>query len=504
MRNILKKIAVRIIPIGIMAFLIVSAIAYQRGVYDITFIERPDNDTTTSQDRVEDTSPIDTGTPSSPKDTSSADTNQDETAPPPLTDTKSQTIANFLASLDKTSALISDGYLITDAKYDASTKLTLQSPSITPNPIFSIRAKTILVSERIYDELDSSYTTVMNASEVARPHIEAYMDYILVDNGRTVDVLAKDGTILYKSFDIDKYMPAYTRDKNDHALFKTEEPSQSKSGAKIIKYYFLDETGKLIESDYIDEADNRGLYANYPTYYGKTDNNYYAYYKNGYFGYGNQNKYMSTSYRYKQAYNFSEGFACTIDDNGVVKFIQKWFYAQITNTKIYINSSRRRVYANYKAPDTKGIESIGFFYFDHGLVRVRNQEYDAYHYETMNKIDVTIDEDYIIKSDGKRFPTPPDYTIKGYSDGVILLEKDGYYGFMDYTGKWIADPIYTSASPFNEGLAVVELDGVYGMIDTNGEFVIPLAFDYVGSATGGIVTAYDEGCGWQIFNKMQK
>ena len=86
----------------------------------------------------------------------------------------------------------------------------------------------------------------------------------------------------------------------------------------------------------------------------------------------------------------------------------------------------------------------------------------------------------------------------------VMLEKHGQYGFMDYTGKWIADPVFTYAEPFNEGLAMVEKDGVAGMIDTDGRFVIPMVFDYVSSVSGGIIAAYDETCGWVLFNKMQR
>ncbi len=502
MKSLLKKIAIRIIPIGVMAFLIVAAIAYQRGVYDITFIERPTKDTTTAP-QVSDTTPIDTAPPVNIGDTTDS-TAPDTTVDEPIEiDPQTAMIEEFLGTLDSTDTLLARGFVITDAEYRSASELTLLTADSALRDSFTLRKKTVYEPVRIPDEYDSSYTTVLNPVSVDRPHVEVYMDYLLVDNGRTVDVLAKDGSVLYRSLDIDKYMPAYTRDKSDAALFKTEEPSQSRYGVTITRYYKFDETGKLIESDYNDDADNRGLYANYPTYFGKTDNKYYRYYSNGYFGYGNERGYMNTSYRYKKAYNFSEGYAATVDDAGVLKFVQNWFYPQISNTRIYINSSRRRVYADYMAPDTNGIESLGFYYFDHGLVRIRNREYDAYHFETLNKVDVTIDEEFIIRTDGSRFPVPTDYTVVAYSNGIMLLEKDGYYGFMDYTGKWIAHPIYTDAMPFNEGLAVVELDGVCGMIDTSGEFVIPLAFDYISGVSGGIISAYEESIGWQLFNKVQ-
>jgi len=500
--KILRNIAVRIIPVGIMTFLIVAAIAYQRGVYDITFIERPSTDTAAVSDTV-DTEPADTIAPEI-TETAPPETMQppEDTTPPEVTeDPAKEAIEAFLSSLNTTADMKSRGYAITDTEYDTSSYLTRLETSYSIANKFSLRNKIIEVPERIMDEQFGNYTTVMNTVSVSRPLVEVYMDYLLVDNGGTVDVLSKDGSVLFRSFDADTYVPAYTRDRNDAALFKTEEPSQSKYNTTITKYYALDDFGRLIESDYNDAADNRGLYINYPTYFGKSDNNYSVIYKDGTFGFGTSG--TITTRRFTQAYNFSDGLAAVVDDEGELSYVQKWFYATITCGKHdYLNESRRRSYADYLLPDTKGIESVGFYYFDHGLVRIRKQEYDAWRWEHGSK-EVNYDRDIVIRTDGTEFPIPQDYTVVSYSNGVFMLEKHGQYGFMDYTGKWIADPVYTYAEPFNEGLAMVEKDGVAGMIDTDGRFVIPMIFDYVSSVSGGIVAAYDETCGWVLFNKMQ-
>ena len=92
-----------------------------------------------------------------------------------------------------------------------------------------------------------------------------------------------------------------------------------------------------------------------------------------------------------------------------------------------------------------------------------------------------------------------------YSDGMILLEKDGLFGFMDYTGEWIAEPIYSYAEAFCEGLAVLKTkDGRYGMIDTAGNIVLPFAYSHVSSCSDGLVVCYSETNGWEIMRKMTK
>jgi len=104
----------------------------------------------------------------------------------------------------------------------------------------------------------------------------------------------------------------------------------------------------------------------------------------------------------------------------------------------------------------------------------------------------------------KTFYKNAGYSIVAYSDGVVLLEKKGRYGFLETaTGQWIADPQYTYAEPFCEGLAVIGYaDGKRCMIDTEGNVVLPMVYDHISQCSNGTVVAYAEGQGWSIYNKM--
>ena len=96
-------------------------------------------------------------------------------------------------------------------------------------------------------------------------------------------------------------------------------------------------------------------------------------------------------------------------------------------------------------------------------------------------------------SDGSLMKLPADYTVRAYSDSVILLEKGGKYGYMSSRGRWITDPSFTAARPFYEGLAVAaDADGKYGMIDTSGNIVLPFVFDYVSNCSDGVIIALSE------------
>ena len=70
--KIFKKIAVRAIPTALLAFLIFAAIAYQRGLYDFTFIERttgPEQNPDTLPDNSTDMPIVDDMTASDTTDT---------------------------------------------------------------------------------------------------------------------------------------------------------------------------------------------------------------------------------------------------------------------------------------------------------------------------------------------------------------------------------------------------------------------------------------------------
>ncbi len=518
--KIFKKIAVRIIPIGLMTFLLVAAIAYQRGVYDFTFIDRPDSENTSE---VENETSIESDSqPTSEPQTSSS------TEPTPIetsikesdTPVQNDAVTDFLNSLTSTDTAISNGLNVTDAQYAKNMKLTLQTPSASIKNEFSLSKKKITKYTRIPNEQYGGYTTESSEVYTDRPTVEVYMDYIIVDNGSTTALLDNKGNILYGDFDTDYYEPAYTRDSNDIPQFKVTVQPTTKYGKATTKYFLIDENGELVQSTYNDAAENRGLYFNYPSYYGKSDSNYISAYRDGSFGYSRDKAGIVSGYKYTNAFNFSEGLAATTKTDDVLgvdilSYVDTRFTNKITGSSSnwnhgpYYNLSGRRVSSVYRLPDSRGVESLGFIYFDHGLVRLRRQEYDYYHtFDSLaydyhgHYILCCTDEDLVMKIDGTLYDIPGGYTVKAYSDGVFLLEKDGLYGFMDYNGKWIAQPIYDHAEGFNEGLGIVGIDGKYGMIDTEGNFVIPMIFDYMQTCSGGIIAAWDTANGWHMINKV--
>ncbi len=433
-------------------------------------------------------------------------------------------------------ALSAEGFLRSDESYSADTSVLALAGKFDFFP--KEYAKTY---ETVYDlsyrrptemsEPESVYTP----RQVLRPAILPYMGFLLMDDGAETRLYTGDGLYLF-TYPSAEYTRAFTRDNTGAALFykdvemelpvetETVETAAAETETVVVRmYYAVTDTG-FAPVEYDDAIDGRGVYFDYPAYYGIADNDRRRLVKkittveekldgtevttdSMLWAFGNANGRQLTNYSFTGAFDYSEGLAAVLNEKGQHLFLTEWGYYAFNPLKNY-NYYNRFVTEYFLPPMTAGEESIGFYYYDHGLVRVRRQVVDWYslHYMEEEDLRVTIDEDILIDKTGKEFPIPEEYDIISYSDGMILLEKDGKYGFMDYTGAWIAQPIYDFARPYFEGLAVVGFsDGTRLMLDTAGDIVIPAGvYDHISDASGGVITAFSYKTGWVLLHKMAK
>lgn len=209
---------------------------------------------------------------------------------------------------------------------------------------------------------------------------------------------------------------------------------------------------------------------------------------------------------YARAYAFSEGYACIVDDYGVLKVINK--YGKITarlRHEYRTDAANGYTYMvrTYYQPIYNDIYSLGYYYFDHSLMRVRVIEHELIEGNVVNH--VTADYDILIDPWGNEFDIPSGYKLVSYSDGVILLERDGRYGYYHIDGHWIAQPIYTYAMPFVEGLGILGTsDGDMGAVDTSGNIVIPFEYEYISTPSSGVISCFSTADGWTILAKTEK
>lgn len=378
-----------------------------------------------------------------------------------------------------------------------------------------------------------------------RNTLQLYMGYIIYNNGEYKYALGANGIVSVAG--IGRLDPAYLRDSDGHPLWISRDDG---------KYYYLNDNSEYMTEVIIDTNYAPPLRYDSPVGYGNpkgrlhryyaitqearkfdaagndvtetvdvmlseaqkagkdiTDANVYAklgvpsYTIKGVdcirWGYLNDNNYVSIQAKYKFATEFDDsGYALVADEKGAVSIINSNGKTVITrNSKVLYPEERnkRPVWEDYYLPETFGLESSGMFGFDHGYIRMRYMQYD-YKKET----EVVQDYNVLVREDGTWFDIPSGYSLEGYSDGVLLLAKDGRYGMLNISGKWIIQPAYTYATPFVSGLAVIgNSSGKYAMIDTSGNLVLSFEYDYISLPSSGVIVAHRAG-GWQIFNIMSK
>lgn len=358
--------------------------------------------------------------------------------------------------------------------------------------------------------------------------VQPYMGMILVCYENGEEIYTAEGEYLATSLSGDP-KPAYTRDKRGNPLFSRSETERVervdedgktvRENVTVTKYYTLSKEG-FAPADYDDAADNRGLYFDYPEYWGVADDSHARFVKDVTtvtehldgteteetslrYAFGYSSYAARTTYRYWGAWDFHEGLAAVLDENRRLYYVNTGFYKAFT-TESNFYYYERFMLGYLLPPLTTGIESLGFYYYDHGLVRARRQYVDWYGLTYLDKLRVSLDEDFLMDTKGNEFELPEGCDVVAYSDGVILLECGGKYGYMDYTGGWIAQPVYDFAEPFIEGLAVCGFsDGTRLMLDTAGNAVIPAGtYNHISNASSGLIAAWNPSAGWTLLWKV--
>ncbi len=208
---------------------------------------------------------------------------------------------------------------------------------------------------------------------------------------------------------------------------------------------------------------------------------------------------LSNFYRYYRLYNFKDGLCAAVDRDGRMSFRDIYARPIVSRTGEYYGQSNRKFLTGYAEPLLRGVDSIGSLYFDEGYVMVRQIDIDHKYKNTISG-----DFQYLVDDKGERFPMPSGYDLLAYADGVMLLGRDGYYGYYSTEGKWIAQPIFTYARPFAEGLGVLGFSGSKkGIIDREGNLIVPFKYDHISNVSCGTFAVYD-GEGWKLIAKLEK
>ena len=472
---------------------VLAAILYEKGFFDFTFIDRPVKENPAEQSETEEEE-----TDAPPTETSPDETSEEppETLPSlDNTDNIKKTYKEVVNAIPTVNDLRINGYRRSNEIFDGGRMALarLETPGITYN--YSNSTETLVIPEK-RPNFVGGYTTYLVTAEVSKPAIKLYMGLIMYDDAVNGHILLNsDFQGIYRRFDAEVYKPAYFRDGSDpvfHAL-----------GA----YYYIGLGGDkpvFVDISTPDDIDFRPRW-DVPQYYFPSGKNVHPYYDNNLKLWGYRNELYETTIepQFFAAYEFNDnGLAAVVTQANKLVFINENGEVRIEKSGKVFYRNQRNAILSYFPPDTYGMESFGMFYFNHGLVRVRFHVHDDKEGESY----VLDDYDILINAAGQEYTDiPVGFKISSYSDGIILLEKNGLYGYYDLHQKWVAQPKYTYATPFVEGVAVVGYeDGKKALIDTNGNVLLDLVFDYISMPSDGVIAAFESNNGWTVYHKMSR
>ena len=513
--NAVKK-CIKLLPVLALAAAAVLFFLYALGYYDFTFIERPENSGAQ-------TNPAETSEPA--ETTEPPVTEPAATTPPvtdsPVTEPEPQIDPSSFPNVNDAGA---EGYYLTSQPYTSDMIIAELRLKLENTSDFTYRTRSWEKPVYQYEYENGEAELAWAPTEENIPALEAYMGYIFADSGEVIFIYDSYGRYI-GDFDPNYYAFAYKRDRSGNPLFcrpytytVSDKEGYLTGTFKSFNYYYLSPNGGIYNSGYNNAAENRGVMADYPAYYGTSSS-----------GLGRKcvyNEVVQTTLKgklksfirtrwnitwngepindtiYYAAFPYSEGYACVTDEEGTMYFVDQNGNKTFETKKDYWSTGDRRVVERLLLPLDE-TTALGCYYYEHGLVMARRQIYDYYQLEDYDIMFVMSDKYVMLYTDGTDFPIPAEYNVESYSNGVMLLEKNGKYGYMDYTGAWLNTPDYEDAKPFMEGLAACMKNGRWGMIDTAGNTVIPFMYDYIQSASSGIIVCHSEN-GWNTYMKMMK
>ena len=380
---------------------------------------------------------------------------------------------------------------------------TLAKSGIVLPDEFSVGTETVKTAVKYTKSTSAAIFVKYENTEVDIKAVELYMGYIIINSADGSSTLYNsDGQKLVL---LEDKTPANKRTYDGTPVFTDTENKN---------YIFNTETGAFEEI-----AETKvvyGLEYDYPAYSYKTSEGIHIYpsyvsSKKVYTYLDGEDEKQEIKTNYSKAYSFGPGgYALVKLSNGSVRIIDstgKTVHTAPTVSYTYYPDGSDAGYSikvqrKYLLPFVDDISAIGSGTVDeYGWMRIRIQLEGR---SSGVKGKIISDYETLINTSGELFEIPEGYTLEGYSDGVLLLSKNGLYGYYSIEEKWIANPIYTFASPFVQGLAAVGYeDGTVGMIDTQGNIVLPFAFRYVSNVSSGLVAAYSDVNGWEIFNLLE-
>lgn len=168
------------------------------------------------------------------------------------------------------------------------------------------------------------------------------------------------------------------------------------------------------------------------------------------------------------ALEFTEGVAC-VKLRGLYGFIDKagafvikaqfQFAGAFSDSRAPVGSCDKCGYIDHRGKLVVETRFLGCSVFDHGVASVQTSPGNW----------AVIDSAGEVLAASRERPGAP-------AEGLIGLERDGKWGFVDVSGHFAIPPRFDKVGTFSEGLAAAWVNGKAGYVDKTGVFVIPPRF----------------------------
>ena len=245
MKNVKKYLIVSAVIISLITVLAVIMIMYDRGVFDISFIQRPEQTASSQTETEPDTDTAEVT--NDPENTDTSETEPEDTADLALFDELHEAIPAVSTGTVKA----------TEDTYDKETmslyRLDMELPAHNITGDYITRTRYIVSRDKVLRSF-----TEKQLSEMRRA-ADVYMGMLVISDGKSLSFYNGSGTLIFKYTGEEELVFAYERDKEDRPLFILGE-----------EYYYIDaDLMTLVKSDFDKKSDSRGLYYNYPSSFAK-------------------------------------------------------------------------------------------------------------------------------------------------------------------------------------------------------------------------------------------
>lgn len=108
-------------------------------------------------------------------------------------------------------------------------------------------------------------------------------------------------------------------------------------------------------------------------------------------------------------------------------------------------------------------------------------------------------------------PPPPDWLVPPvyddinlFNEGLVAVERNGKWGYIDSTGKEVIALQYKQAGDFKGGLAQVMIARKHGVINKQGKAIIPAKYDDIACHTKDFILVSQDNKHWKMFDRQGK